>query len=187
MVLLTIVTTSNPRTLYFDHPIEKPSYIRLLSASIHNSWYNLKKSGRITIYDNKKNPRSHIFLPGFYTLENLSYTLENAYKEAFGITIPTQINQPTGAMVIYNTTGNKILLDEHLADFLGYDKELKLISFIKRLNSPNTYFIHCDMVDRRQNLVNGKPSTVLARIDLRGKPFEKVHYQTAQQVTTCFA
>ena len=37
------------------------------------------------------------------------------------------------------------------------------------------------MVERRQNLLNGKPSTVLARFDLRGKPFEKVHYQTAQQ------
>ena len=37
------------------------------------------------------------------------------------------------------------------------------------------------MVNRRQNLLNGKPSTVLARFDLRGKPFEKFHYQTAQQ------
>ena len=42
MVLLTIVTNSNPHTLYFDHPIKKPSYIRLLSASIYNSWHNLK-------------------------------------------------------------------------------------------------------------------------------------------------
>ena len=32
MVLLTIFTNSNPQTLYFDHPIEKPSYIR---ASLH--------------------------------------------------------------------------------------------------------------------------------------------------------
>ena len=37
MVLLTIVTTSNPHTLYFDNPIEKPSYIRFLSASFYNS------------------------------------------------------------------------------------------------------------------------------------------------------
>ena len=43
MVLLTIVTNSNPHTLYFDHPIEKPSYIRLLSASLYNSWHNMKK------------------------------------------------------------------------------------------------------------------------------------------------
>ena len=176
MVLLTIVTNSNPHTLYFDHPIKKPSYIRLLSASLYNSWHNLKKMGRLTVYDKDKNPRSHLFFPGFYTLETLSYTLENVYKEAF----PTLINQPTGAMVIYNKTGNKILLDEDLADFLGYDKELNHISFIKRLNSPTTYFIHCDMIDKRQNLLNGKPSTVLARFDIRGKPFEKVHYQTPQ-------
>ena len=115
------------------------------------------------------------------TLETLSYTLENVYKEVFGITIPTQINQPTGAMVIYNKTGNKILLDEDLADFLGYDRELKHISFIKRLNSPTTYFIHCDLIDKRQNLLNGKPSTVLAKFDIRGQPFERVHYQTPQQ------
>ena len=44
MVLLTVVTTSNPHTLYFDHPIEKPSYIRLLSVSLCNSWHNLKEN-----------------------------------------------------------------------------------------------------------------------------------------------
>ena len=54
MVLLTVVTTSNPHTLYFDHPIEKPSYIRLLSASLYNSWHNLKKIGRLTVYDKDK-------------------------------------------------------------------------------------------------------------------------------------
>ena len=182
MVLLTIVTTSNPRTLYFDHPIEKPSYIRLLSASLYNSWHNLKKIGRLTVYDKDKNPRSHLFFPGFYTLETLSYTIENVYKEVFGITIPTQINQPTAAMIIYNKTGSKILLDEDLADFLGYDRELNNpVSFITRLNSPTTYFVHCDLIDKRQNLLNGKPSTVLARFDIRGQPFKKIHYQTPQQ------
>ena len=90
-------------------------------------------------------------------------------------------------MVIYNTTGDKILLDEDLADFLGYGKELKLISFIKRLNSPSTYFIHCDLLDKEENLLNGKASTILARFDVRGKPFEKVNYQTTQQHVLCNA
>ena len=181
MVLLTVVTTSNPHTLYFDHPIEKPNYIRLLSASLYNSWHNLKKIGRLTVYDKDKNPRSHLFFPGFYTLETLAYIIENTYTKVFGITIPTQINQPTAAMVIYNNTGSKILLDEDLANFLGYDKELNSpVSFITRLNSPTTYFVHCDLIDKRQNLLNGKPSTVLARLDVRGKPFEKVRYQTPQ-------
>ena len=181
MVLLTVVTTSNPHTLYFDHPIEKPNYIRLLSAYLYNSWHNLKKIGRLTVYDKDKNPRSHLFFPGFYTLETLSYIIENTYTKVFGITIPTQINQPTAAMVIYNNTGSKILLDEDLANFLGYDRELNSpVSFITRLNSPTTYFVHCDLIDKRQNLLNGKPSTVLARFDVRGKPFEKVRYQTPQ-------
>ena len=133
------------------------------------------------MHDKDGDPRSHLFFPGFYTLENLSYILENTYKEVFGITIPTQINQPTGALVIYNKTGKKIILNEDLADFLDYDEELNHASYIKRLNSPTTYFIHCDLIDKRQNLLNGKPSTVLARFDIRGQPFEKVHYQTAQQ------
>ena len=98
----------------------------------------------------------------------------------FGITIRTQINQPTGALVIYNKTGKKILLNEDFADFLDYEEELNHISFIKRLNSPTTYFVHCDLIDKRQNLLNGKPSTVLARFDIRGQPFQKVHYQTPQ-------
>ena len=50
MVLLTITTTSNPHTLYFDHAITKPSYIRLLSASIYNSWHNLKKAQQFQLY-----------------------------------------------------------------------------------------------------------------------------------------
>ena len=58
MVLLTVVTNSNPYTLYFDHPIEKPSYIRLLSASIHNSWHNLKNRGGTTFYDKHNKPQT---------------------------------------------------------------------------------------------------------------------------------
>ena len=134
------------------------------------------------MHDKDGNPRSHLFFPGFYTLETLSFILKNTYQEVFGITIPTQINQPTGALVIYNKTGNKMLLNQDLADFLDYDEELNHTSYITRLNSPTTYFIHCDLIDKRQNLLSGKPSTVLARFDIRGQLFEKVHYQTPQHV-----
>ena len=34
--------------------------------------------------------------------------IENMFKDAFNIKIPTQINQPTGAMIIYNKSGHKI-------------------------------------------------------------------------------
>ena len=76
MVLLTVVTTSNPHTLYFDHPIKKPSYIRLLSASLYNSWNNLKKTGRpYTVHDihpNRIHVHTKIAFQGIYTLETLA-------------------------------------------------------------------------------------------------------------------
>ena len=174
MVLLTVVTTSNPHTLYFDHPIEKPNYIRLLSASLYNSWQNLKKTGRLTAYDSKGNPQSYILFPGFYSLEALNAMFTNAFTGSF------KINQPTSAIVIQNQTGKQLLLDEDFAALLGSDKNLGVLTYIKKLNSPTTYFMHCDLIDKKQNLFNGKPSTVLARFDIRGQPFEKVHYQTPQ-------
>ena len=132
------------------------------------------------MHDKDNNPRSYLLFPGFYTLETLAFIFENIFKERYGITLPTQIHQATGAMIVSNQTGKKVLLDEDLADLLGCDKELTLLNYIKQLKAPTTYFVHCDLMDKKQNLLNGKPSTVLARFDIRGKPFEKVHYQTPQ-------
>ena len=180
MVLVTVVTNSNPYTLYFDHPIEKPSYIRLLSASLYNSWYNLKKKGGVTFYDKNNNPQTVPLLPGYYTPETLALIIEDMFKP-FGVKIPIQINQPTGEMILYNTTVHRIMLDVDLAELLGIDRELRRINYVTKLRSPKTYFVHCNLIDKRQNLLNGKPSTVLAKFDIQGKPFEKVHYQTPQQ------
>ena len=70
MVLLTVVTTSNPHTLYFDHPIEKPSYIRLLSASLYNSWHTLKEEA-VIYADTPNTTLDTKILPGHYTLDGL--------------------------------------------------------------------------------------------------------------------
>ena len=56
MVILTVVTKENPHTVYFHQPIKKPSYIRLLSCSLYNSWFNLKKEGGITLLDDVDKP-----------------------------------------------------------------------------------------------------------------------------------
>ena len=84
-------------------------------------------------------------------------------------------------MIIYGGKGTRFSVNG-LLQLLGIQPSLNIIqqSFVKRLTSPSTYFVHCDLIDKRQNLFNGKPSTVLARLDVRGKPFEKVHYQTPQ-------
>ena len=180
MVLLTVVTTSNPYTLYFDHPIEKPSYIRLLSTSLCNSWYNLKQNAALVYLDlASNNPVTANISKGHYTLEQLADKIKTAFA-AKKVELKTELNTPLSAMTIYNNKGADIQLSHTLAQLLGVALDLKRVVYVKRLHCPTTYFVHCDLIDKKQNLLNGKPSTVLARFDMRGKPFEKVSYQTPQ-------
>ena len=175
MVLLTVVTTSNPHTLYFDHPIEKPSYIRLLSASLYNSWHNLKKEA--VIYTNDPNkPLEVKLLPGHYTVDSLVKEFNTLSAQNPKYVITATAHTPVGAMIIH---GGNTRFSHGLLQLLGVQSIL-FATFVKRLTSPSTYFVHCDLIDKKQNLLNGKPSTVLARFDVRGQPFEKVHYQTPQ-------
>ena len=176
MVLLTVVTNSNPHTLYFDHPIEKPSYIRLLSASLYNSWYTLKEEAVISATDPNQTLEAKL-LPGHYNVDSLVKEFNDLSTHNPKFTVTAQAHTPVGSMII---NGGNTTFSHGLLQLLGIQK-LSFITFAKRLTAPSTYFVHCDLIDKRQNLLNGKPSTVLARFDIRGQPFEKVHYQTPQQ------
>ena len=182
MVLLTVVTTSNPHTLYFDHPIAKPNYIRLLSASLYNSWYNLTENAAI-VYINLSNNKSltKSFIPGHYTIKQLAKAIQGAFPPDT-VVLTTELNTIQGGMTISNPHREEITVSSNLAKLMGIDPDINGggIIDVKRLTFPSTYFVHCDIIDKKQNLLNGKPSTVLARFDVRGQPFEKVHYQTPQ-------
>ena len=183
MVILTLTTTENPHTVYFDQPIQNPSYIRLLSCSLYNSWFNLKEGSKI-FYTNetKKLEKSESILPGNYTIEEMAKKIENSFKK-YGDILRTQINTPVGQMFIQKVDplNDKIKFDKNLSELLGIDKNLQWIRYVKRMKSPTTYFIHCDLVDKEQNLVNGKPSTVLQTFDITGKAYEKVFYQSGPE------
>jgi len=56
-----------------------------------------------------------------------------------------------------------------------------VLTCVKKLNSPSTYFIHCDLIDKTKNLLNGKKSDVLAKFEMKGLPNEKVSYHPPQQ------
>ena len=181
MVLLTVVTTSNPHTLYFDHPIEKPSYIRLLSASLCNSWYNLKQNASIVYLDLDTNKTfTKTLSPGHYTLEQFAKIIQEAFTDR-SVDLKAELNTIRGGLTISNPYTASVQLTENLAKLLDLEPGFNGIMDVKQLMTPSTYFVHCDLIDKRQNLLNGKPSTVLARFDIRGKSFEKVHYQTPQQ------
>ena len=169
-----------PHTLYFDHPVEKPSYIRLLSASLCNSWYNLQSNAALVYLDLTNNSSvTENINQGHYSLEQLA----NKIKEAFAaknVGLKTELHTPRSIMTIHNPKGADIQLSQNLSQLLGIEADLSSVVHVKRLHSPSTYFVHCDLMDKKQNLLNGKPSAVLARFDIRGKPFEKVRYQTPQ-------
>ena len=115
---------------------------------------------------------------GHYTLKTLAKEIENVFS-GIGLHLQTQMNQPVGQMVIDNPDNKIIVLGRDLSELLGISK-LNFKTFIKRSRSPSTYFIHCDLVDKEQNLLNGSPSSVLARFDIKGDAYEKINYQTAQ-------
>ena len=181
MVIVTVVTKENPHTVYFDQPTQKPSYIRLLSCSLHNSWFNLKEGGAITLFDKNEKSFKVDFNPGHYTLDTLMKEIRlvlSKHRVALAMDIYTSFGQ----LLMINLDSKKIIFDSNLGNLLNL-KTFAMPSkiYIKKLNSETTYYIHCDLLDKEQNLLNGKPSTVLQTFDITGKPFEKVFYQSSPQ------
>ena len=115
MVLLTVVTNSNPHTLYFDHPIEKPSYIRLLSASLYNSWHNLKEEAVIYATDPNQTLEAKV-LPGHYTVDSLVKTFNTLSANNPEFTITAKAHTPTGSMII---NGGNTRFSHGLLQLLG--------------------------------------------------------------------
>ena len=186
MVVVTVTTSRNPHTVYFDQPIPNPSYIRLLSCSLYNSWFNLKEGGKIFYTDEKNIKKSESLLPGNNMIEEMAKTIENALKK-YGDILRTQINTPVGLMYVEKVNPNeKIKFDKNLSELLDIGQDLPWIrfkNFVKHMKSPTTYFIHCDLVDKEQNLLNGKPYTVSQTFDIKGKPYEKVFFKVAQNMS----
>ena len=105
-------------------------------------------------------------------LNGKASTVKQKPRIKSSINLIAKTNTPSGSMVINNP--DNLRFSVNLVELLCVNPSLAQITTIKRLNSPTTYFIHCDLVDKDQNLLNGKASTVLARFDIRGTSFEKV-------------
>ena len=179
MTLVTICTKTNPHVVKFDQPIPKPNYIRLLSCSFHNSWTNIKEEGQLDI-TGVRLVRLQL-LPSHNTVESLVNEINDLNIEKFKnlYEFKTETFTPRGALKIEfidKTDKQKLKLNDELSTLFGIDKSPPHTNYIKRLTSPSTYFIHCDLIDKEKNLFNGKPSSILARFDVRGKPFEKITY-----------
>ena len=192
MVILTVVTKENPHTVYFDQPIQKPSYIRLLSCSLYNSWNSFEKDG-IIFYKkvNAQDEKTRYLRMGNYSLDDIGdifkkvFLNENLFPERDLFFVSKGI---TGRTLIIEANESKIKnfgLNESLIKFFnipGYknfamEKDYFTKIVINDVSNPKHYFVNCDLIDKQQSLLNGKPSSLLACFDIRGTPYQKIHYQ----------
>ena len=192
MVVITIVTQKNGDTIYFDTPLPKVHFIKLLSCSLYNSCDTID-GGSAGLQDRKLNPsgKSSKLPSGHYDLESLAKTITNLFSklpkdspmagtDTYDKLI-AEINSPLGQLVIENTGKSKINLDANLAKLFGTEQNLPIITIIKRVITTTAYFIHCDLIDKNNNLLNSKRSDLLAKFDVTGKPYEKVRYVASSQ------
>ena len=79
------------------------------------------------------------------------------------------------------TNGKEISVCRSLHQLINSGLTLTTITYVKKLNSPSAYFIHCDLIDRNFNFFNNKKSDLLAKIDVKGRPYEKIRYDASPQ------
>ena len=171
MTILTIITNLNGHTVYFKEPIKNFQYIKLVSCSLYNSWINLKEKGKIILIDENQVEKGYVEIsPGHYTPESMLYFFKT-------INYFSQNNSPQGILVLPNTgEKNLIRITPNLLELFDVNPRIGADYMIKKFKTPHNYFIHCDLMNKTENLLNGKPSNFLAKFSIRGKPYEKIDY-----------
>ena len=171
MTILTIITNANGHTVYFKEPIKNFQFIKLVSCSLFNSWKNLKENGEILITDfDKDPPKNNVyqFPPGHHTPESVLYFFKT-------INYFSKINSPRGILVLpiqenkTVTTISQNLLELFDTAHPGISTDL----VIKKFKTPHSYFIHCDLMNKTENLLNGKPSNLLGNFQSAGSLMKK--------------
>ena len=186
MVVITIVAQKNGETIFFDEPIPQVHFMKLISCSLYNSWDTLKREGSAVLGDEKKDVSVSLgkMPTGHYNLESMAEAIKNIFKN-YNYVLDTKTNTPFGQLEIANkgagTAVRPINLDRDLAEIFGIGRKINVGAIVKYLGYPTSYFIHCDLVDRNLNFVNNKKSDLLAKIDVRGKAYEKVRYDASPQ------
>ena len=122
---------------------------------------------------------------GHYTYQSLAEELKQSFT-IFGKKkeIEIETNKPNSVLKITvrkPTIGKEISVSHSFHKLINSGPTLTTITYVKKLNSPSTYFIHCDLIDRNFNFFNNKKSDLLAKIDVKGKPYEKVRYDASHQ------
>jgi len=121
---------------------------------------------------------------GHYNLLSLVQELKSSIAEKKGgVDLQFKTDAPNTALEIFNPVhdSKQINVTHDLAKLLGTGTELGAKTYVKKLKTPSSYFIHCDLIDPSKNFFNGKRSKVLAKIDVTGSDYDKVTYHSPPQ------
>ena len=80
MVVLTIVAQKNGETIFFNEPLPKVHFMRLVSCSLYNSWHNLTRVGTMTFKTTTTEKGLAEIPQGHYTIESLVKELTKSFK-----------------------------------------------------------------------------------------------------------
>ena len=103
MVVSTIIADLNDHTVRFKDLLGKSSYIRLMSCSHYNSWYNLKRRGKVSIFDRQNNASVKMISSGKYTLESLAKALGKILREEKGFKVTMNCREPVWKGKLFST------------------------------------------------------------------------------------
>ena len=122
---------------------------------------------------------------GHYTFQSLTEELTKSlesYKNKKQIKLEINKSNSVLKITVYEPTISKEIAVSHaLSRLINSGLTLTTITYVNKVNSPSPYFIHCDLIDRNNNLFNGKKADLLAKFDVTGKPYEKVRCDTSLQ------
>ena len=116
MIVLTIIADSNDHMGHLNEPpgSEKYQHIWLLSFSLYNKWFNLKRTREISVFNAQ----------GTATVKRVSAKPMMPLKS---VGVKVEMNTPRGVLEIHSPQNKHILLDDDLADLLGLKRRLQTI------------------------------------------------------------
>ena len=99
---------------------------------------------------------------GHYNVVSLVKELTDSLRKNNKINLQIETNNPNSVLKIINSKPDifTVSLSHSSAGLMGISIGLGELTYVKKLNSPSTYFIHCDLIDPTKNFLNGKRSDV---------------------------
>jgi hypothetical protein len=169
MVLLYTEQTKTDETIWFKNHIIKMTKISLISCSFYNLLFNLSSEGTISA----ANGDVLLRIPkGNHTITSIKSAIDTAVRIG-----KKQVSIKIENNKAYFIPLASVTLNQSLAKLLNITTSLEAETKneIKIKQSPNTIYIHCDLIDPTKVIFKTNYSKVLASIEL-DKPGVKVSH-----------